>query len=138
VVLNSLGRGWGQKDDRVSTELHIAVVEDDEFFRMALVVSLTSLGYGARGFASAEHFIAEDGDRSCDCVITDIHMPNVSGFDLKQLLTSRGSTKPVIMITAQAEPALETRAMAFGAICLLRKPFDDDVLIDVIERALEI
>jgi FixJ family two-component response regulator len=122
----------------VSTELHIAVVEDDESFRMALVVSLTSLGYGARGFASAEQFIAEDGDRSCDCVITDIHMPTMSGFDLKQLLTSRGSTKPVIMITAQAEPALETRAMAYGAICLLRKPFDDDVLIDVIESALEI
>lgn len=122
----------------MSTELLIAVVEDDESFRMALVVALTSLGYGARGFASAERFLAEDGDKSCDCVITDIHMPAMSGFDLKRLLTSRGSTKPVIMITAQAEPALEIRALACGAICLLRKPFDDDVLIDSIERALEI
>jgi FixJ family two-component response regulator len=122
----------------VSTERLIAVVEDDESFRMALVVSLNSLGYVARGFASAEHFIAEDGDKSCDCVITDIHMPAMSGFDLKRLLTSRGSTKPVIMITAHAEPALEASAIASGAICLLRKPFDDDVLIDFIKRALEI
>lgn len=128
----------GPKDDRVSKELLIAVVEDDESFRKALVVSLTYLGYGARGFASAEHFIAEDGDKLCDCLITDIHMPAMSGFDLKRLLTSRGFTKPVIMITAQAEPALETRAMACGAICLIRKPFDDDVLIDFIERALEL
>jgi FixJ family two-component response regulator len=127
----------GPRGDRVSKRL-IAVVEDDESFRRALVVSLTSLGYSARGFASAEHFVAEDGDKSCDCVITDIHMPAMSGFDLKRLLTSRGFTKPVIMITAQKEPALETRAMACGAICLLRKPFDDDALIDFIERALEI
>jgi FixJ family two-component response regulator len=116
----------------------IAIVEDDESFRRALVVSLTSLGYSARGFASAEQFVAEDGDKSCDCVITDIHMPAMSGFDLKRLLTSRGFTKPVIMITAQKEPALETTATACGAICLLRKPFDDNVLIDLIERALEI
>ena len=122
----------------MSRELIIAVVEDDDSFRMALVRSLTTLGYGARGFASAERFIAENGENSCDCIITDVHMTAMSGFDLKRELTSRGSTKPVIMITAQAESALETRAMACGAFCLLRKPLDDDVLIGFIERALEI
>ena len=126
------------EDDDVSEELFIAVVEDDESFRVALVESLSSLGYGARGFASAEDFIAEDADQSCDCVITDIHMPGMSGFDLKRLLTSRGSEKPVIMITAQAEPALETKAIACGAICLLRKPFETDELVGYLEKATNI
>ena len=113
----------------------IAVVDDDEPFRIALVDSLFFLGYDARGFASAEDFIAEDGGQSCDYVITDIHMTGMSGFDLKRLLTSRGSTKPFIMITAQAEPTLETKAIACGALCLLRKPFETEVLIGYLKGA---
>jgi FixJ family two-component response regulator len=119
----------------VSRELLIAVIDDDESFRMALVESLGSLGYGARGFASAEEFIAVDGEGSCDCVITDIHMPGMSGFDLKRLLAARGSARPVIMVTAHAEPDLEAKAAASGAVCLLRKPFETDALIDCLERA---
>ena len=119
-------------------ELLIAVVEDDKSFRTALVESLLSLGYGASGFTSAEAFVAEDGHQSYDWVITDIHMTGMSGFDLKRLLTSRGSTKPVIMITAQTDPILETKAIACGAICLLRKPFETDVLIDYLENISEI
>jgi FixJ family two-component response regulator len=59
----------------VSKELLIAVIDDDESFRMALVGSLDSLGYGARQFASVEEFLTGDGERSYDCIITDIHMP---------------------------------------------------------------
>ena len=119
----------------MSEELIIAVVEDDESFKIALVESLNSLGYRALGFASAEEFIAANADQSCDCIITDIHMTGMSGFDLKRLLASRGSTTPVIMITAQAEPSLEARAIACGALCLLRKPFEADTLIECLEKA---
>ena len=102
----------------------VAVIDDDEPFRTALIESLDSLGYGARGFASAEEFVATDGEKSCDCVITDIHMPGMSGFDLNRLLMSRESKVPVIMITARAEPGLEAKAAAAGVVCLLRKPFE--------------
>jgi FixJ family two-component response regulator len=122
----------------VSRELLIAVIDDDESLRIALVESLGSLGYGACGFASAEEFVAGGGEGSCDCVITDIHMPGMSGFDLKQLLTARGSRLPVIMITARAEPGLEAKAVARGAVCLLRKPFEADALIGCLERALNV
>ena len=111
----------------------ISVIDDDESFRIALVESLHSLGYGARGFSSADEFVAGDG--SCDCVITDLQMPGMSGFHLKRLLATRGSTLPVIMITARAEPGLEAKAAATGAVCLLRKPFETDALIDCLERA---
>jgi FixJ family two-component response regulator len=118
----------------VSIKLSISVVDDDESFRLALVESLKSLGYGARGFGSAEDFITGGGDDCCDCVITDIQMPGRSGFELKRLLASRGSKIPVIMITARADPGLEAEASATGAICLLRKPFETDALIGCLEK----
>ena len=121
----------------MSKELAVAVIDDDEPFRAALIESLLSLGYGARGFASAEEFIALDGEVSCDCVITDVHMPGMSGFDLKKVLTARESGVPVIMITARAEANLEARAVASGAICLLRKPFRASALLDCLHRALD-
>jgi FixJ family two-component response regulator len=122
----------------VSRELLIAVIDDDEPFRIALVESLGSLGYGVRGFASAEEFFAADGEGACDCVITDIHMPGMSGLDLKRQLMARDCRVPVIMTTARMEPGLEARAAAGGAVCLLRKPFEANALIGCLERALKV
>lgn len=116
----------------------IAVIDDDESFRIALVDLLCSLGYAASGFASANEFIAGDTEKSCDCIITDVHMPGMSGLELKVLLTSRGSDIPVIMVTAHAEPELGIRAAVVGAVCLLRKPFESDILIDCLDKALRL
>jgi len=121
----------------VSKEYLIAVIDDDESYRGALVAALFSLGYGARGFASAEEFIAGDGTELYDCVITDIHMPGMSGFDLMRRLLAYDSSVPVIMITAHAEPGLEAGAAAVGAVCLLRKPFEAEALTHCLERALK-
>jgi FixJ family two-component response regulator len=122
----------------VSREPLIAVIDDDEPFRTALFESLCSLGYRARGFASAEEFFAAGGESSCDCVVTDIHMPGMSGLDLQGLLMARDRRVPVIMITARGEPGLEAKAAASGAVCLLRKPFGADALIGCLEMALEV
>jgi FixJ family two-component response regulator len=122
----------------VSRELLISVIDDDKPFCTALVEALSSLGYGARGYASAEDFIAEGTHASCDCVITDVQMPGMSGIDLKQLLTAQNSKIPVIMITARDEPGLEARATAAGAVCLLRKPFESASLIQCLSKALNI
>jgi FixJ family two-component response regulator len=122
----------------VSREPLIAVIDDDEPFRTALVESLCSLGYRARGFASAEEFLAASGESTCDCVITDVHMPGLSGLDFQRLLVTRDWRVPVIMITAREEPGLEAKAAASGAVCLLRKPFGADALIGCLEKALEV
>ena len=120
----------------VSKEHTVAVVDDDGQFRAALVESLLSLGYGAREFGSAEEFIDLPGESSCDCIITDVHMPGMSGFDLKQALSARHCRVPVIMITALAEPELRARAEASGAVCLLRKPFATTALLACLNSAL--
>jgi FixJ family two-component response regulator len=65
-------------------------------------------------------------------------MPGMSGFDLKRLLATRGSTVPVIMITARASSNLEAKAAASGAVCLLRKPLATDALIGCLERAAKL
>jgi FixJ family two-component response regulator len=114
----------------------IAVIDDDDSFRMALVESLCSLGYGACGFASAEEFLAWEADAVCNCVITDIHMPGMSGLDLIRLLRGRGSGVPVVMVTARSDSGIDAHAGANGTICLLRKPFRTDALIDCLEKAL--
>jgi FixJ family two-component response regulator len=118
----------------VSKEPLVAVIDDDDSFRAALAESLFSFGYDVREFASAEDFLAAEGE--CDCIVTDIHMPGMSGIDLTQALRGSGRMIPVIMITARAEPGLEVKAAASGAVCLLRKPFDAAALVDSLQRAL--
>jgi len=120
----------------VSTGSRVAVIDDDDPFRVALVESLDSLSYRARGYASPEEFVAAAGETSRDCVITDIHMTGMSGIDLKRLLSARGSKTPVIMITARSAPELEARALASGAISLLGKPFESAALIHCLDLAL--
>jgi FixJ family two-component response regulator len=122
----------------VSREFLISVIDDDESFRLALIGSLRSFGYGTRGFASAEEFFASEGGSLSDCIITDLHMPGMSGLDLIQQLSARGSTFPVILVTGRPEPGLEAKAAAGGAVCLLGKPFETEALIGCLERALKI
>ena len=122
----------------MSGDIKISVIDDDESFRSALVELLLSLGYEARSFASAVECIDRGGEGSCDCIVTDFSMPGMSGLDLIQLLTARGSTVPVIMVTGHSEPGLEAEAAASGAVCLLIKPFKEDALIVCLERALKI
>jgi FixJ family two-component response regulator len=121
----------------VAKDLEIAVIDDDESFRVALVESLSSLGYGADGYASAEDYVGSIGGKSFGCVVTDIHMPGMSGLDLMKHLAARGSTTPVVLITARSDTNLEANAAAAGAACLLRKPFEIDDLITCIEGAVK-
>ena len=125
-------------------DLEIAVIDDDESFRDALVESLFSLGYRADGFASAEDYLGTIEDylgtvngKWFDCVVTDIHMPGMSGLDLMKRLAARGSTAPVVLITARCDSSLEAQAVASGAVCLFRKPFEIDDLIRCIEEAVK-
>ena len=120
----------------MSTEPLIAVIDDDESFRIALVEALCSLGYGARSFASAEEFVAAGDASRSDCIITDIHMPGMSGIDLRDRLIAHGSRIPIIFITAFPEPTIRRRAQAEGALGLLEKPFAGKTMIELVRKAV--
>jgi FixJ family two-component response regulator len=115
----------------------ISIIDDDESMRLALVGLVRSLGYDARGFASAEEFLASGPVQSWSCIITDIQMPGMSGIDLKQHLAAAQHALPVIMITARHEADLEERALASGAAFFLKKPFEAETLIECLERVLK-
>jgi FixJ family two-component response regulator len=121
----------------VPRNLAIAVIDDDVSFRVALVESLSSLGYESKGYASAEDYVRSIGDGSFNRVVTDIHMPGMSGLDLMKCLAARGSTTPVVLITSRTDSNLEAKAAALAAVCLLRKPFEIGDLIKCIERAVK-
>jgi FixJ family two-component response regulator len=113
----------------------ISIVEDDASLRQALVGLLQSMDHEARGFGSAEEYLAVQ-DQRCACLITDIQLPGLSGLELTRQLREHGCQVPVIMVTARNEEGLAHQAEASGAMCLLRKPFDTGELLDCLERAL--
>ncbi|MGE0594848.1 MAG: response regulator transcription factor [Hyphomonadaceae bacterium] len=114
----------------------ISIIDDDESLRVALVGLVRSLGYRATGFARAEDFLAAEEAPQSDAIVTDIHMPGLSGIDLKQHMAREGWMAPVIMITARTEPGLRERAIESGAVCVLEKPFAAEALIACLERVL--
>jgi FixJ family two-component response regulator len=114
----------------------ISIVDDDASMRDALVEMLRSLGYDARGFASAEDMLASCELDRFACMVTDIQMPGMSGFDLKREIYERRAPLPVIMVTARTEPGLEEKAISSGAACFLRKPFETQIFVACVEKAL--
>jgi FixJ family two-component response regulator len=113
----------------------VSVIDDDESTRLTLSSLLRLLGFSTAPFSSAEDFLQSDSrDVSC-CIITDIQMPGLSGIELKQWLDDHASRVPVIMITARPEARLHAQALASGAVCLLKKPFDAETLLASLERA---
>ena len=132
--LDQVAAGVGLESEMAAGHL-ISIVDDDASMRDALVGLVRSLGYGVRGFASAEDFLACDDLGRFSCTITDIQMPGMNGFELKRRLDER-HVMPVIIITARSDPGLKEKAMSLGAVCFLRKPFETDVLVDCLQRAL--
>lgn len=120
----------------MSKERLIAVIDDDGPFRVALVELLSSIAFVARGFASAEEYLASDDADSYDCIIADIHMPGMSGIELLQILESRELHIPVILVTAQIDLELKSKLQSTSVTCLLGKPFGPDALIACLEKAL--
>lgn len=119
----------------VSPKPLIAIVEDDESLRPALVGLVRSMGYDGEGFDSAEAFLAGDAAQRAHCLVSDFQLPGISGLDLADRLGSSGP--PVILVTARTEKSIDERARVSGVLCLLRKPFEIDDLAGCIRRALD-
>jgi len=115
----------------------ISIVDDDRAVRAATRGLVRSLGYDVSTFASAEEFLTSERLHDTSCLITDLHMPGLSGIDLQDRLIAQGHHLPIVFITAFPEESLRTRALEAGAICFLSKPYSDDRLIDCLDRALK-
>ena len=111
----------------------IAIVDDEESVCRALARLLRSAEMETRVFASGEAFLAAAADFHPDCVVLDVHMPGLSGFEVMARLERR---RPVVIITGHDSPEAEARALAGGAAAYLRKPFNDGALLAAITAAI--
>jgi FixJ family two-component response regulator len=113
----------------------IAVVDDEESIRKALMRLMRSVGLNVETFGSGAEFLQSIETRLPDCVVLDLHMPHMSGFNVQAHLARKCAALPVIIITGHDLPTARERAMAGGASAFLRKPVHDRTLLDAISAA---
>jgi FixJ family two-component response regulator len=114
----------------------VAVVDDDESVRESLPDLLGEFGFDARPFASAAEFLVSDSLGQTKCLLLDIAMPGMTGFDLQRELKVRGQNIPIIFITAEKDDTVRRRALERGAVEFLLKPFSDTALLKALNTAL--
>jgi FixJ family two-component response regulator len=115
----------------------ISIVEDDELFRDSMGRLLRSLGYTVEAFPSAANFLASRSLDETACLITDINMPSMTGWELYARLVELGHKIPTILVTAYPNEAARSRALKDGIVCYLLKPFDDNDFADCVQKAIE-
>jgi FixJ family two-component response regulator len=114
----------------------IAIVEDDASMCTALERLLRAAGFQVVAFPSAEEFLGRSGQERFSCLVLDIHLGGMTGFDLHEHMAASGATVPVIFITAHDDVATRERARKAGVAAYLRKPFDRADLLRAIHGAL--
>lgn len=112
----------------------IAIIDDEQSVRSALVNLLHSAGYRTCSFASAEAFLASDRLRAATCAIMDVRLKTMSGLELQERLTGLQIALPAIFISGHSSRAEQERVARLGAVAFLSKPIDADTLLSHIRR----
>jgi FixJ family two-component response regulator len=114
----------------------ISVVDDDESIRRTTTLLIESFGFRAAAFASAEGFLKSGKLHDTSCLILDVQMPGMNGFELQSELATAGYRIPIIFVTAYDDKESRGRAMQAGAVAFLGKPFGDEQLLQTVRSAL--
>ena len=114
----------------------ISVVDDDEAVRQSLQRLIRSAGFTVKVFASAEEFLNSEHLRTARCLILDVHMHKMNGFELQRHLRTSHCEIPIIFITAHGNETARAQALKNGAMAYLCKPFSDEALLNAIDGAL--
>jgi len=114
----------------------VAVVDDEESVRKALGRLLRAAGFNVDTYASGADFVQSLQRHRPVCLVLDLRMPDVSGFEIQQALTRSGHAVPVVIITGDDSPDSRERALIQGARAYLRKPVDETMLLDAIHTAI--
>lgn len=114
----------------------IYVLDDDESVRVALGSFLRSLGFKIETFSTGPQLLASDHLGQVSCVISDVQMPAMSGFEVLGLLQQMTPPVPVILLTAFFEDPLKQKALSLGAAAFLSKPFNSQEMLNVLGTVL--
>ena len=115
----------------------IAVVDDEESVRKALQRLIRSAGFDVETFPSGAEFLTSMQHHEPACLVLDLHMPGVNGFDVQDELNQARVHLPVVVITGHDTPSARIRAMTQGAAAYLCKPVDEAMLMRAINEALQ-
>jgi FixJ family two-component response regulator len=121
----------------MSENATVYVVDDDAAARESVVALVSLKGMQAKGFASAEDFLAQHDPNATGCLVADVRMTGMSGLDLLEELQARNSSLPVVVITGYADVPMAVRAMQMGAVTFLEKPCQEQELWQGIRQALD-
>jgi FixJ family two-component response regulator len=114
----------------------IAIVEDNVSIQRALARLLSTAGWQARTFASAEAFLHTRLQVLPDCLILDLWLPGMTGVELMEYLAAKGSLLPAIIMTARDDPQMHMRALQAGAVAYFLKPLEGPELLQAVQDAL--
>jgi FixJ family two-component response regulator len=115
----------------------ISIIDDDASVREGLADLINSMGYQAKTFRRAEHFMKSHWLRNTSCLIADVQMPGMTGLELYSALSDLGVKIPTILITAFPNNDDRDRARDAGVSCYLIKPFEKGELMKCIRSTLE-
>ena len=115
----------------------IYIVDDDASICRALSILLITYKFIVDTFTSAEDFFRAVPNSAPGCLILDIHMPGLDGWETLKRIIKSGSKRPVIIMSADKNEGLNGRALKAGAVGFLQKPFNDQALVDLINVAVE-
>jgi FixJ family two-component response regulator len=116
----------------------IVIVDDDQSVQNTLQDLIESEGLSALCFGSAEKFLESGEQHNAACLIADIRMPGMSGLELQAKLKAERCRIPIIFITAHGDAKMRVKAMCDGAVEFLTKPFDNAVLLQTVQAALQV
>lgn len=119
----------------MADELIISIVDDDESMREAVEDLVSSLGWVACSYDSAETFLQSGELYNTACLITDEQMPGMKGHELQHQLRERGHAMPIIFITAFPE-SCKYQPEENGTVTLLQKPFDGKSLVQCLRNVM--
>jgi FixJ family two-component response regulator len=115
----------------------VFIIDDDASVRESIQDLVESVGLHAESFATAKEFLSGERRDGPSCLVLDVRLPDTSGLDLQQKLSRAGVRIPIIFITGHADIPMTVKAMKSGAVEFLTKPFREQDLLDVIQRALK-
>jgi FixJ family two-component response regulator len=117
----------------------VYIVDDEASVRVSISSLVRSSGFDASTFESGETLLALGVSEisRADCIICDVNMPGINGIDLQALLYKSGCRVPFIFCTAHFTDDMRAAALAGGALCVLEKPVDPDVLCKWLDRAFD-
>ena len=114
----------------------VYVVEDDVSAREGVAGLIRSTGLTVKTFASGEEFLAAPRPPIPSCLVLDVNLPGLSGLDLQQELAKSGLQVPIVFLTGHGDIPMTVRALKAGAANFLTKPFDDEELLQAIQRCI--